>query len=68
MAAILHILVINPGSTSTKVALFENEYNVAEQNIRLADETTQLALWDQFGPRLTTITDFIQSQKVTRIF
>jgi butyrate kinase len=67
MAAILHILVINPGSTSTKVALFENEYNVAEQNVRLADETTHLALWDQFGPRLATITDFIQSHKVTRL-
>ncbi|MBN1560309.1 butyrate kinase [candidate division KSB1 bacterium] len=67
MATTLHILVINPGSTSTKVALFADEDKLAEQNIRLADETAKLELWQQFHPRLLTITAFIQSQNVTQL-
>ncbi|MBN1466301.1 butyrate kinase [candidate division KSB1 bacterium] len=67
MATTRHILVINPGSTSTKVALFEDERTMAEENIRLADETAKLELWEQFAPRLQTIIDFIQNNKVATL-
>lgn len=44
------ILVINPGSTTTKVAVFENEKNIFQKN--LEHSTAQLdkfqKLWDQY--------------------
>jgi len=44
------ILVINPGSTSTKIAVFENERAVAEEVVRHeAGELSKFErLWDQF--------------------
>jgi butyrate kinase len=55
------ILVINPGSTSTKVALFSGLNKMAEDTLlhgreELARFTT---LWDQFDFRLQAIQDFL---------
>jgi butyrate kinase len=46
-------LVINPGSTSTKIAVFEDERAVAEEVVRHeAEELSKFeCLWDQFGFR-----------------
>ncbi len=61
------ILVINPGSTSTKVALFENERNAAQENIQLTDEITRLNLWDQFDSRCHTVDSFLQKKHVKEL-
>ncbi len=60
------ILVINPGSTSTKVALFQGVQRAAEDTLLHGRE--QLArfstLWDQFDFRLQAIQDFIARIKL----
>jgi butyrate kinase len=55
------ILVINPGSTSTKVALFEDETKVAEENIVHSNEklATFAKTADQAPYRLEAILDFM---------
>lgn len=51
------ILVINPGSTSTKIALFENEASLWEKTIEhLSMELEQFRnVWDQYDFRKRTI-------------
>lgn len=51
------ILTINPGSTSTKIAIFENENNVFNTTIRhQSDELSQFkTIYDQFTFRKTAI-------------
>jgi len=60
------ILVINPGSTSTKVALFENENSVYEENISHSnDELKHFAtLWDQFDFRKNAILNFLKKNDI----
>ncbi len=57
------ILVINPGSTSTKVALFEN--NSIKYTENLIHSTSLISsfpsLWDQFSFRLESIIDFTRT-------
>ena len=50
------ILVINPGSTSTKLALYDGEKKLAEENI----EGDGGPLWESIPARLTTIRDFLK--------
>jgi butyrate kinase len=59
----MKILAINPGSTSTKLAVYENEYLLFEQNIRHADaEIMKLPeLVDQLPFRLESIIDALWS-------
>lgn len=61
------ILVINPGSTSTKVAVFENETPILEQTLRHAPE--ELAgyerISDQFAFRKDVILDELAAENIT---
>jgi len=61
------ILVINPGSTSTKVALFENENQVAQQVLRHPDEELRKCetLLDQLPLRKKAVEKFLEQRKVS---
>ncbi|MCI0512320.1 butyrate kinase [candidate division KSB1 bacterium] len=61
------ILVINPGSTSTKLALFENEHPQFQKSIsHPAPELAQFTrLWDQLDYRLRAITDFLNENHLS---
>lgn len=56
------ILVINPGSTSTKLALYENEKCLCEENMDIPDGIIKSCktVWDQYGSRLRSIEDFLR--------
>jgi butyrate kinase len=56
------ILVINPGSTSTKIAFFKDERLELEANIdHPADEIKRYGeIWDQFELRRNAILDFLE--------
>jgi butyrate kinase len=58
------IATINPGSTSTKVALFDDENPFAQENLRLDDKNAQKDLWDQFEYRLAVVQEFLVDQNV----
>ncbi len=60
------ILVINPGSTSTKVALFSGRIKVTEEALlHTRDELARFAkLWDQFDFRLDAVQKFLARQKL----
>lgn len=55
-----NVLVINPGSTSTKLALFRGETCVAEENVPAP--VGGAALWDQIPGRLASVNDFVNRQ------
>lgn len=61
-----HILVINPGSTSTKVALFEGEKPLVEQTIRhKSDEFAQCdGLAGQKEIRMQYLFDFLKENNI----
>jgi len=52
------ILVINLGSTSTKVALFRGEEQIAEEDAPAPK--TAGGLWDEFPGRLETVKEFLR--------
>lgn len=56
------ILTINPGSTSTKVALFEDSRSIVQENIQHSSEVISgfAGLWDQFDFRIEQINIFLQ--------
>ncbi len=56
------VLVINPGSTSTKVALFAGEQPVARETLVHSPEELAACpyIWDQFELRRSAISDFVQ--------
>jgi butyrate kinase len=54
------ILVINPGSTSTKIALFVGPTCEAEENVPAPSSAG--GLWDQFPGRLESVTAFVGAQ------
>jgi butyrate kinase len=60
------ILVINPGSTSTKVALFNGRRKIAEESLlHTRDDLAHFPrLWDQFDFRLDAIQKFLTKQRV----
>jgi len=60
------ILVINPGSTSTKVALFENEIFLCEHKINHSSEQLRQYpnLWDQFDLRKKGIMAFLDKNNI----
>ncbi len=57
------ILAVNPGSTSTKMALFNNEEKVFEETLRHdSDELKKYkGIWDQFDFRKNVIVDFLRN-------
>ena len=60
------ILAINPGSTSTKVALFVNEKLIFEETIRHFPFELQKfeKIWDQYEFRKTLILDLLERHKI----
>lgn len=61
-----HILAINPGSTSTKLAIFENEKSIFQINVK--HDAKQIASFnhiiDQYDFRMEAIMEAIKSAKV----
>ncbi len=57
-----NILVINPGSTSTRVALFANTTPTADREIRHSGEALSRfeRVWDQLEFRLQLVRDFLR--------
>ena len=66
MGKTYRILVINPGSTSTKVGLFENEHPVWEESIpHSREELRQFgAVWDQLDFRKQAVLELIQKKNL----
>jgi len=64
------ILVINPGSTSTKVAVFSGKEKIEQENIiHDAEELNKFhSLWNQFDYRILAIEKFLASIKVDAPF
>ncbi|MCS7229160.1 MAG: butyrate kinase [Candidatus Kryptonium sp.] len=62
----MKILVINPGSTSTKVAIFENDVQIDLKVLRHSpDEISKFKrLWDQFDFRLNIILEFLNEKNL----
>lgn len=67
MEKIYKILVINPGSTSTKVALFENEKKIFQTNVDHPTEDLEKCkkIPDQLPLRLMTIKQALKEQNVS---
>jgi len=62
------IFVINPGSTSTKISLFNNEEEIISANIKVPPDVVCLkSVWDQYEYREKSILDFLAEQKITDI-
>jgi butyrate kinase len=59
------ILAINPGSTSTKVALFQNEKLIFEETIRHFPFELQKfeKIWDQYEFRKSNILDLLERER-----
>ena len=67
MKEILHkILVINPGSTSTKVSLFEDSNPVLQETLEHPHEELVKChgVWDQFEIRRQAIAQFLENNSV----
>ena len=66
MTGTLKILVINPGSTSTKVAIFENEKEIISENLHHSeDELSQYVnVAEQFSMRFEVIESFLNNQGI----
>jgi butyrate kinase len=62
----MKILVINPGSTSTKVAIFEDEEQVESKTIRHSPEELSKfkTLWEQFDFRLNLVLEFLKERNL----
>ena len=62
----MKILVINPGSTSTKVAIFEDEKQIDLKVLRHSPEELSnfKTLWEQFDFRLKIILDFLEEKNL----
>jgi butyrate kinase len=60
------ILVINPGSTSTKVALFRGDEPAGEASLPLPPEASGGDLWGQFLPRLEGIRGWLAHEGVEK--
>ena len=60
------IFVINPGSTSTKLALFENEQCVLEENADIDPARIKecKTVFDQHELRMNSITTFMQNHRI----
>ena len=60
------ILVINPGSTSTKVAIFDDKECVISENLRHSSKELSkfVKLWDQFDFRLEAVYKFLLKNNI----
>lgn len=60
------MLIINPGSTSTKIAVFENANQIMEQTLRHSDEelTPYATIMDQYAFRKSVIMEALAEQGI----
>ncbi|MDZ7722118.1 MAG: butyrate kinase [candidate division KSB1 bacterium] len=58
------ILVINPGSTSSKLALFENTTPIIENSITHPANSGKADIWSEYTDRLSEIQTFLQEQNI----
>lgn len=60
------ILIINPGSTSTKVGYYENGAVLSERNLDLGDTSkySKTDIFSQLEDRLRTVEDYLQEEKI----
>ncbi len=65
MKQLFYILAINPGSTSTKIAVFENHNLILKQNIYHNDQEISRFehIWDQYTYRKKEILEFMYEKK-----
>lgn len=65
----LTILTINPGSTCTKIALFQNNNKTLQETIVHSPEELSnfKSLWDQFEFRLNSVKVFIESNGIFKL-
>jgi butyrate kinase len=63
---VFHILVINPGSTSTKISLFKNEETLFQETIYHSSKmlSSFKHIIDQYEFRLNIILEFLKKQKI----
>lgn len=63
----MKILVINPGSTSTKVAIYEDIEEVVVENIEISSDILSQFndLYDQTDLRLNQVLDFLKDQNLS---
>jgi butyrate kinase len=63
---VFRILAINPGSTSTKIAIYDNEKPVLEDTIRHSelDLSEFEQIWDQYEFRKRTITETLREKRI----
>lgn len=62
------ILAINPGSTSTKISLYNNENEIFSVNIKIPEEITKsISVWDQYDFRERTIFNLLEEKKIEKI-
>lgn len=59
-----NILVINPGSTSTEVAIFNNEFCVIKQSISHTTQQLSLTVDKQLNFRKKAILDFLETSNI----
>lgn len=66
MAEIYRLLVINPGSTSTKIAVFENEKSIFEETLRHSTEEISKydKIYDQYEFRMNIILDVLDKNGI----
>lgn len=60
------ILVINPGSTSTRVALFEGVVTLAEASLAVPEPQPDEGLWEEFPKRLEDIRSWLEEEGMGR--
>jgi len=68
MPAKYNLLVINPGSTSTKIAVFENDKQILCESLHHSEgELRQYnRVSDQFAMRCQVINEFLEKEKVNK--
>ncbi len=66
-STIHHILVINPGSTSTKLALYENAKTMLMHTIHHDSEANPSAgdVWGQFNFRLRLVKEWVSANQIS---
>ena len=57
----MNILVINPGSTSTKLALFDNDTELYKADISISREESSKAIRDQSGARFEAVMSVLKA-------
>ncbi|MBN1479901.1 butyrate kinase [candidate division KSB1 bacterium] len=61
-----NILVINPGSTSTKVALYSND-NLVDLQIFPVEKKSENSIWSDFDTRLAAVQYFLHDRRVQHL-